>query len=199
MKKNGCPQIEVPHFCHHSCGLWHCDSDLEEKLDRMIVPPRASNFRSARSVFGGFFWGTNFTSLGDSGIYIYIYTVYMCIYIYTWNPNGSPCFVWSVCLGLGKEDLSKNWLVMAGFTGAKKTSGDHCDSVNGQPYAFHPLIYTSGGIYCVFSFTQWPTFRLLGIPYQGSLNFPFWWNRTMQIQGNFEGLFPYNAWLGLVI
>ena len=61
--------------------------------------------------------------------------------IYTWNPNGSPCFVWSAGLGFGRsEDLSK----IGNFHGwgknvQKITLGDLCDSANGQPYTFHPL------------------------------------------------------------
>ena len=138
------------------------------KSDRMIVPPRVSKFQVCQICFWWVFWGAQISHPSRIQVYIlYIYTLYI------WNPNGSPCFVWSVCLGLGKRRPLKNWLVMAGLQMQKKTWGDPCDSANGQPYLFHPLIYTSGGIYCVFSLTQWPTFRLLVIPYQGVIKFPF--------------------------
>ena len=96
------------------------------KIGSNDCPSKGIKFQVCQICFWWVFWGHKFHILGGFRyIYIYTYTLFICIYIYiyTWNPNGSPCFVWSVCLGLGKEDLSKNWLVMAGFTGAKKNFG----------------------------------------------------------------------------
>lgn len=152
----------MPHFCHHSCGLWHCDSELgENRIEWLSLQGHQISARLGLFLVG--LGGTNFTPLAE--------------------PKWVPLFCLECMPWFGEKKTSQKLVGHGWVTDKKKTLGDLCDSANGQPYLFHPLIYTSGCIYCVFSLTQWPTFRLLGLPYQGSLNFPFWGNQPIQIQG----------------
>ena len=139
-----------------------------EKIGSNDCPTKGIKISGLPDLFlVGFLGGTNFTPFKDSGIYtVYIHLVYM-------EPKWVPLFCLECMPWFGEKKTSQKLVGHGWVTDAKKTWGDPCDSANGQPYLFHPLIYTSGGIYCAFSLTQWPTFRLLVIPYQGVIKFPF--------------------------
>ena len=75
-------------FCRKTLGI--LEGSLSRKCRWIVGWGRVTKI-------GRWKWDIDDMWMPKKHTYIYIYT-YMNIYIYTWNPNGAPCFEWSLCL-----------------------------------------------------------------------------------------------------